>query len=209
MKVLLANGSPHKNGVINEALKEIAETLKSEGIDSEIYFIGPKPIRGCTACGACRKTSGKCAFGDEDGVNEFIEKLKGSDGLIIGSAVHYASASGTITAFMDRVFYASSKAFAYKPGAAIVSCRRGGASSTFDQLIKYFTIANMPLVPSQYWNMVYGNTPEEARQDLEGMQTMRTLARNMAWMLKAFEAAKEKGIEPPQQEPKQGTNFIR
>lgn len=206
MKVILVNGSPHKNGCTYTALCEIAETLQKEGVESEIFWVGNKPISGCIACKGCLKT-GKCVINDT--VNEFIEKAKTADGFIFGSPVHYAGASGAITSFMDRVFYHKSGMYQGKPAAAIASCRRGGASATFDQLNKYFAICSMPVVSSQYWNMVHGNKPEEVKQDLEGMQTMRTLGRNMAWMLKCIEAGKKAGIDFPQHEEKVATNFIR
>ena len=206
MKVLLINGSPHKNGCTYTALSEIADTLKTEGIESEIFWIGNKPISGCIACKGCMKT-GKCVI--DDTVNEFIDLAKDADGFVFGSPVHYAGASGALTSFMDRVFYHKSAGYQGKPAAAIASCRRGGASATFDQLNKYFTICSMPVVSSQYWNMVHGNTPDEVKQDLEGMQTMRTLARNMAWLLKCIEAGKKAGINLPEHEPKIATNYIR
>ena len=206
MKIILVNGSPHKNGCTYTALTEIAETLQKEGIESEIFWVGNKPISGCIACKGCLKT-GKCVI--DDTVNEFIEKAKKADGFIFGSPVHYAGASGAITSFMDRVFYHKSGNYQGKPAAAIASCRRGGASATFDQLNKYFTICSMPVVSSQYWNMVHGNTPDEVKQDLEGLQTMRTLGRNMAWMLKCIEAGKKAGINFPEHEEKVATNFIR
>lgn len=208
MKVLLINGSPHVNGCTYTALSEVAKELEKQNIEAEIFHIGTKPIGGCIGCGSCHKTgSGKCVFND-DPVNIALEKAKASDGFIFGSPVHYAAASGALTSFLDRLFYAGN-CFAYKPGAAVVSCRRGGAAAAFDQLNKYFTIANMPVVSSQYWNMVHGNTPEEVVQDLEGMQTMRTLGRNMAWLLKSIEAGKKAGIGLPEQEERVGTNFIR
>lgn len=206
MKVILVNGSPHKSGCTYTALSEIAATLEKEGIDTEIFWIGNKPISGCIACKGCLKT-GKCVI--DDTVNEFSEKAKTADGFIFGSPVHYAGASGAITSFMDRVFYHKAGPYQGKPAAAIASCRRGGASATFDQLNKYFTICSMPVVSSQYWNMVHGNKPEEVKQDLEGLQTMRTLGRNMAWILKCIEAGKKAGIDFPEQEPKIATNFIR
>lgn len=207
MKVLLINGSPKAKGCTYTALSEIAKELEKENIETEIFHIGNKPIRGCMACGGCSKTKGKCVF-DDDTVNVALEKAKEADGFIFGSPVHYAGASGAITSFLDRFFYAGD-GFQYKPGAAIVSCRRGGSTAAFDQLNKYFTIKNMPVVSSQYWNMVHGNTPDEVRQDLEGMQIMRTLGKNMAWLLKCIQAGKKAGINIPEQEPKIFTNFIR
>lgn len=206
MKVLLLNGSPKANGCTYTALCEVAGALEKNGIETEIVQVGTAPIAGCIGCGACTRT-GKCFM--EDGVNEFVEKAKQADGFVFGSPVHYAAASGAVTSFLDRAFYGKSAAFAGKPGAAIVSCRRGGAASAFDQLNKYFTISNMPIVSSQYWNQVHGNTPEQVRCDEEGMQTMRTLGNNMAWLLKCIEAGKEAGITFPEREPALKTNFIR
>lgn len=189
MKVLLINGSPKANGCTYTALSEIANELEKENIETEIFHIGNKPIRGCIGCGGCYTTN-KCVFND-DVVNDGIEKVKKADGIILGSPVHYAAASGAITSFLDRLFYAyGGKFLAHKPGAAIVSCRRGGSTAAFEQLNKYFTISNMPIVSSQYWNMVHGNTPEEVKQDLEGMQTMRVLGQNMAWLLKSIQSGK-------------------
>lgn len=208
MKVLLINGSPKAKGCTYTALFEVAKELENENIGTEIFHIGSDPIRGCIACGNCRRTnSGKCVF-DDDVVNIALEKAKESDAFVFGSPVHYAGASGFITSFLDRCFFAGN-CFEYKPGAAVVCCRRGGATAAFEQLNKYFTISSMPIVSSQYWNMVHGNTPEEVKQDLEGMQTMRTLGKNMAWLLKSIKAGKEAGIVLPEKEPKISTNFIR
>ncbi|MBU5300591.1 flavodoxin family protein [Clostridium sporogenes] len=208
MKVLLINGSPKVKGCTYTALCEVAKELEKENIETEIFHIGNNPIRGCMACGGCsRNDARKCVF-DDDTVNIALEKAKEADGFIFGSPVHYAAASGQITSFLDRFFYAGDS-FQYKPGAAIVSCRRGGSTAAFDQLNKYFTISNMPIVSSQYWNMVHGNTPEEVKQDLEGMQTMRVLGKNMAWLLKSINAGKEAGIALPEKEPRAWTNFIR
>lgn len=206
MKVILVNGSPHEIGCTYTALAEAAEALNKNGIETEIFQIGNKPVQGCIGCMACRKT-GRCFV--SDGVNDFTEKAKTADGFIFGTPVHYAAASGSITSFMDRAFYSGGSALTGKPAAAIVSCRRGGASAAFDQMNKYFTINCMPIVSSQYWNQVHGNTPEEVKKDEEGMQTMRTLANNMAWLLKCIEAGKEKGINFPEREPFLRTNFIR
>lgn len=207
MKVLLINGSPKAKGCTYTALTEIAKELEKENIEAEIFHVGNKAIRGCMACGGCSKTDGMCVF-DDDTVNEALEKANEADGFIFGSPVHYAAASGAITSFLDRFFYAGNS-FKYKPGAAIVSCRRGGSTAAFEQLNKYFTISNMPIVSSQYWNMVHGNTPEEVKQDLEGMQTMRMLGKNMAWLLKSIKAGKDAGILLPEKEPRAITNFIR
>ena len=207
MKVLLINGSPKSKGCTYTALCEVAKELEKENIEAEIFHVGNQPIRGCMACGGCSNGSEKCVFND-DTVNIALEKAKEADGFIFGSPVHYAAASGMITSFLDRFFYAGN-CFQYKPGAAIVSCRRGGATAAFDQLNKYFTISNMPIVSSQYWNMVHGNTPEEVKQDLEGMQTMRLLGKNMAWLLNSIEAGKRTGITLPERESRAVTNFIR
>ena len=208
MKVLLINGSPKANGCTYTALCEVSKELENEKIQTEIFHVGNKPIGGCIACGSCSRTnSGKCVFND-DTVNIALEKAKDVDAFVFGSPVHYAGASGLITSFLDRFFYAGD-GFQYKPGAAIVSCRRGGATAAFEQLNKYFTISNMPIVSSQYWNMVHGSTPEEVKQDLEGMQTMRTLGKNMAWLLKSIQAGKEAGVTLPEKEPRAITNFIR
>lgn len=206
MKVLLVNGSPHAKGCTYTALSEVAGALEKEGITTEIFQVGTEPISGCLACGACLKT-GRCVI--QDSVNEFLDKAEGVDGFIFGSPVHFASASGMLTSFMDRAFYGRGNLFAYKPAAAVMSCRRGGATATFEQINKYFTISNMPIVGSQYWNMVHGNTPDEVKQDLEGLQTMRTLGLNMAWLLKSIQAGKEAGLQLPQREGKVNTNFIR
>ena len=207
MKVLLINGSPNKKGCTYTALCEIEKELNISGVATEIFYIGKKPIRGCTACAKCVEL-GKCVFGD-DGVNIALGKADKADGFVFGSPVHYAGASGFITSFLDRCFFAGSDVFAYKPGAAVVSCRRGGATAAFDQLNKYFTISNMPVVSSQYWNMVHGNTPEEVLQDLEGLQIMRTLGQNMAWLLKSIAAGRKAGIVRPEPEEHIWTNFIR
>lgn len=207
MKVLLINGSPKAKGCTYTALNEVAKELESNGIETEIFHVGTKPIRGCMACNGCSNTNGLCVFND-DTVNIALEKAKEADGFVFGSPVHYAAASGQITSFLDRFFYAGGS-FQYKPGAAIVSCRRGGSTAAFEQLNKYFTISNMPIVSSQYWNMVHGNTPEEVEQDLEGMQTMRVLGRNMAWLLNCINAGKEAGVKLPKEEARAMTNFIR
>ena len=181
LKVLLFNGSPHAEGCTYTALKEIADTLKEEGIDSLIYHVGQEPIASCRACGACTNL-GKCVINDK--VNEFVSLAEGFDGYIIGSPVHYASSSGATVAFLDRAFYSASrsgkKIFPHKPGAAIASARRAGTTATLDQLNKYFTINQMILVSGRYWNMVHGKTPDDVKKDIEGLQNMRFLARNFA-----------------------------
>lgn len=207
MKVLLINGSPKEAGCTYTALNEVASALQNEGIDTEIVSVGKAPIQGCIGCGGCAK-AGKCVF-NNDMVNTVIAKATEADGFIVGTPVHYAAASGAITSLMDRVCYAGGKHLAFKPAAAIASCRRGGASAAFDQLNKYFTILNMPIVSSNYWNQVHGNTPDEVAQDAEGMQTMRQLGRNMAWILKSLDAAKQAGIPMPTCEAKIKTNYIR
>lgn len=206
MKVLLINGSPHAKGCTFTALNEVAASLEKEGIETEMIHLGTKPLSGCLGCGACLKT-GQCVI--KDSLNEFLEKAEKADGFVFGSPVHFASASGMLTSFMDRAFYGKDKLFAYKPAAAVMSCRRGGATATFEQINKYFTMSNMIVVGSQYWNMVHGNAPEEVKQDLEGMQTMRTLGLNMAWILKSIQACKDAGLPMPQREAKTKTNFIR
>jgi multimeric flavodoxin WrbA len=208
MKVILVNGSSHAKGCTYTALTEVAEALEKQGIETEIFQLGTKAVSGCLACGACQKT-GRCFMNDP--VNEFLDKAVNADGFIFGSPVHYASASGMLTSFMDRVFYTNHThgQLANKPSAAVVSARRGGATATFDQINKYFTMNNMPVVSSQYWNMVHGLTPEDVRSDLEGMQTMRTLGTNMTWLLKSIEAGKAAGLQLPEREEGVYTNFIR
>lgn len=206
MKVILVNGSPHEKGCTYTALAECAAALEKQGVKTEIFWIGTKPLAGCMGCGACRK-NGKCVF--EDSVNEFVEKARSADGFIFGSPVHYASISGAMSSFMDRAFFSGSAALTGKPAAGVVSCRRGGASAAFDALNKYFTINCMPVVSSQYWNQVHGSAPQEVAQDEEGLQTMRTLGNNMAWLVKCIAAGKAAGIEFPQREAPIKTNFIR
>ena len=203
MKVLLVNGSGHAKGCTYTALEEVAGALEKNGIETEIIQVGTQPIAGCIGCNACLK-NGKCFR--EDGVNEFVEKAKTADGFVFGSPVHYASASGMITSFLDRAFYGKSALFQGKPGACIVSCRRGGASAAFDQLNKYFTMCGMPVASSQYWNMVYGGSAEEVKKDAEGLQTMRTLGRNMAFLMKSIQIGKQQ-IGLPEKEPAIFTNF--
>lgn len=207
MKVLLINGSPHAKGSTFTALNEAALTLEKEGIETEILHIGNQGIRGCIACGKCREI-GHCIF--DDAVNEAAEKFAKADGLIVGSPVYYASGNGTLISFLDRLFYSTSRKFdkTMKVGAAVVSARRGGNTATFDELNKYFTISGMPVVSSQYWNQIHGNNAAEAMQDAEGLQTMRTLGRNMAFLLKSIALGKET-FGFPEAEEKVATNFIR
>jgi multimeric flavodoxin WrbA len=210
MKVLLVNGSPHKKGCTWTALTGVAKTLDEEGIKTEIFWIGIKPLAGCIACKTCAK-KGRCMF--DDTVNEFIDIAKDADGFIFGSPVHYAAATGAMTSFMDRVFYtdlqSGRQTFALKPVAAVVSARRAGTTATFDQLNKYFTISEMPVISSRYWNMVHGAQPDDVKKDLEGLQTMRILARNMAFFLKCKEAGIKAGVHLPVREKPVFTNFIR
>ena len=208
MKVLLVNGSPHEHGCTCAALSEAADTLKGEGIGADIFWIGNKAIAGCIGCGGCGKNGGRCVFGG-DKVTEFTDLVEEYDGFIFGSPVHYAAAGGAITSFMDRVFYSAGPRMRAKPGAAIVSARRAGTTAALDQLHKYFFINGMPIPTSQYWPMVHGNTPEEVRRDAEGLQIVRHLARNMAWLLRCIEAGRAAGIEPPALEKRVNTNFIR
>lgn len=207
MKVLLINGSPHVKGSTFTALNEMALTLEKEGIETEVFHIGNEAIRGCIACGKCREI-GQCIF--EDAVNVAASKFEEADGLVIGSPVYYASANGTLISFLDRLFYSTSRQFdkTMKVGASVVSARRGGNTATFDELNKYFTISGMPVVSSQYWNQIHGNNAEEAAQDAEGLQTMRTLGKNMAFLMKSIALGKE-AYGLPETEPKVATNFIR
>ena len=207
MKVLLVNGSPHEKGCTNRALMEIQRTLLEEGVDSEILWLGKEPLGGCIACGGCRHND-QCIY--DDILNKSREKFRQADGFVFGSPVHYAAASGNLTAFMDRLFYSESKAtFFMKPAAAITSARRAGTTATMDQLNKYFSISQMPIVSSRYWNMVHGFTPAQVEEDKEGLWTMRALARNMAYLLKCQQAARAAGIELPRQEEGEYTNFVR
>ncbi len=206
MKVLMINGSPRK-GCTYTALSEIAKILEAEGIESEIVSIGTDTIRGCIGCRRCADGNG-CVFG-EDGVNATVEKIRAADALIVGSPVYYASANGSLISFLDRVFYSGARYFAGKPAAAIASARRAGTTATLDELNKYFLIAKMPVVASSYWNMVHGSAPEDVLKDAEGMQTMRNLGRNMAWLLRCIEAGKAAGIHFPENESGTRTNFIR
>ena len=206
MKVLLINGSPRENGCTYTALREVADTLEKNGIETEILQLGKRPVQGCLVCGLCRKT-GICAI--DDAVNDIIDELDEIDGIIVGSPVYYAGISGQITSLLDRLFYAAGSQLRGKPAASVVSCRRGGASAAFEIINKYFMMTNMPIVTSQYWNQVHGNTPEEVKKDLEGMQTMRTLAENMTWLLRSIEAGKKAGVPAPTYEPVIRTNFIR
>lgn len=204
MKVLLINGSPTKYGCTYTALQEVANALQANGVQTEIFQIGKNPVRGCIACEKCRELH-RCVFSD-DIANEICDAMAKADGIVIGSPVYYAGPNGALCALLDRIFYASSARFKHKPAAAVVSCRRAGSTAALDRLNKYITISMMPMATSQYWNMVHGNEPEEVRQDEEGMQIMRTLGQNMAWMLHTIQ---ESGMQPPKKEPSVWTNFIR
>ncbi len=206
-KVLLVNGSCNEEGCTFTALMEVASALEKEGIGTEIFQLGKDAIRDCIGCGGCRK-QGRCVFGD-DPVNRFVEKAKEADGFVFGTPVYYAHPSGRILAFLDRAFYSGGSAFACKPGASVASARRAGTTASVDVLNKYFTINRMPVVSSNYWNMVHGNTPDEVRKDLEGLQIMRGVGRNMAWLIKCIEAGKASGVACPEPEEKIRTNFIR
>lgn len=207
MNVLLINGSPNKEGCTFTALTEVASTLQKQGVDTHILHIGKKAVQGCIACYKCKQEggNGRCAFKD-DLYNEALERAQWADGLIVGSPVYYAGPNGSVCALLDRLFFSGGAHLTNKPGAAVASCRRGGGTATFDRLNKYFTINQMPVVTSQYWNLVHGNTPDETRQDAEGLQTMRTLANNMAWMLQTIKASP---LPRPEREPWIRTNFIR
>ncbi len=206
MKVILVNGSPKEKGCTYTALCEVEKALRANGVETEIFWLGKDALAGCIGCGACSKM-GKCFRGDC--VNDFVEKAKDADGFVFGSPVHYAAASGALTSFMDRAFFSGKKYLLGKPAAAVVSCRRGGASAAFDQINKYFTISCMPIVSSQYWNQVHGSAPEDVLKDEEGLQTMRTLGNNMAWLLKCIEAGKAAGVGFPTLETPIKTSFIR
>ena len=200
-KILLINGSPHEKGCTYTALSEVASSLNACGVETELLWLGTQPVAGCIACGKCYDT-GRCVFDDK--VNDLLARAQEFDGMVVGSPVYYAGPAGQLCAFLDRLFYASRGCWNGKVGAAVVSCRRGGATAAFDRLNKYFTISNMPVAPSQYWNMVHGNRPEEVLQDKEGLQIMRTLGKNIAWLLDST-----KLVSQPQYEPRVGTNFIR
>ena len=206
MNVLLLNGSPHERGCTYTALSEVARTLEADGVSAEILWLGRDAGIGCSGCGACAKL-GKCVV--DDVVNRAAERARRCDGLIVGSPVHYAAASGQVTGVMDRLFRSAGDALRLKPAAAVVSARRAGAAAALDQLNKYFLFNQMPVVSSRYWNIVYGAKAEDVLQDGEGLATMRTLAHNMAWLLKSLQAGREAGVEPPVQEPPVNTTFLR
>ena len=210
MKVLLVNGSPHQNGCTYTALQEVGAALREAGIRSDVFWIGDQPLTGCIGCSFCAE-AGRCRY--DDTVNIFLDVAEDYNGFVFGAPVHFASAAASMLGFLSRVFFADHCAglnrFAFKPGAAIVSARRAGTTAALDELNKYMLYAQMPIVTSRYWNMVLGCTPEEVRQDLEGIQILRVLGRNMAWILKSLEAGRKSGIDIPEQEPRINTNFIR
>ena len=210
MKVLLVNGSPHEKGCTHEALNEVKNALEQEGIHADFFWIGDQPIAGCCGCGGCAK-AGKCRY--DDRVNAFLEIAGSYDGFVFGAPVHFASAAASMTAFLDRAFFtdhcAGRNLFAFKPAAALVSARRAGTTAALDQLNKYMLYAQMPMVSSRYWNMEHGQNPRQVREDEEGMQIMRVLGKNLAWMVKTIEAGRVAGIQPPEQEERINTNFIR
>ena len=210
MKFLLVNGSPHKNGCTNRALEEVAKVLSDEGLETEIYWVGAKPVGGCMGCFQCEKLK-KCVI--EDDVNEFRQKAYEADGFIFGSPVHYAGASGNLVGFMDRLFFSEfigngNRAFYLKPAAAVVSARRAGTTTVFSQLMKYFTVQEMPVISTRYWNMVHGMEAKEVETDGEGLCNMRVLGHNMAYFLKCREAANRAGIPLPTREEPVFTNFV-
>ena len=204
MKVLLLNGSPHEHGCTYTALAEVAKTLEECGVETETLWLGNGPTRDCVACHACHKT-GRCAF-DDDIVNEIIDKAAACGGFVFGTPVYYAHPSGRVLSILDRVFFAGGRNFVRKPGAAVCSARRGGTTATFDAMNKYFTISQMPVIGSTYWNAVHGNSPEEVKKDEEGLQTMRNLGRNMAWLMQCIE---QSAVPAPKSEHQFWTNFIR
>lgn len=206
MKVLMLNGSSKQKGNTYDALLEIGMQLEKEGIEYEIFQLGSEPIRDCIGCNQCNENG--CVF-DEDKVNEFVKKAKEANGFVFGTPVYYAHPSGRILSFLDRVFYSSKGAFEFKPGAAIAVARRAGTTASIDVMNKYLADSQMPIVPSTYWNLVFGRVPGEAKKDEEGMQTMRNLAKNLAWMMKCFEKGKEMGVTIPETERSSRTNFIR
>ena len=208
MKVILINGGPHKDGCTNFALEEVEKELNREGINTKIMWLGNKPIGGCIGCNTCLKEDNRC-FMKEDLVNEFLNEAEEADGFVFGSPVHFAAASGSITSFLDRAFYGRGKLFAGKICASVVSCRRGGATAAFDQINKYALMSNMYVVGSSYWNQIHGTKREEAMQDLEGIQTMHNLGKNMAYLLKCMQNGEKSGIQKPVYDNPQKTNFIK
>ncbi len=209
MKVLMVNGSPKAKGNTAAALAEVGAALQGHGIEWEMFQLGGKPVRDCIGCGKCRETEGLSCIFDDDVVNSLIEAAKTADGFVFGTPVYYAHPTGRILSVLDRAFYAGGAAFCHKPGASVAVARRGGITASFDVLNKYFTINQMPIVSSTYWNGVHGRVPGEAALDEEGMRTMRNIGHNMAWMLQCIELGRKNGIEPPVAETGAMTNFIR
>ncbi len=207
MKVLLINGSPNEKGCTWRALKEVADTLEKEGVESEILHIGKKPIGGCIGCGGCSKNNGRCVF-NNDPVNEVLDKMETADGLIVGSPVYFASPNGALISLMDRIFMAGGN-FRFKPAACVTSARRGGTTATLEVMNKYFLMSEMPIVSANYCNMVHGHETAEVEKDEEGLQIMRTLGRNMAFMLKCLKAGADAGVAKPEKEAKIKTSYIR
>ncbi len=208
MKVLMINGSANEHGCTFTALSEVEKTLHEQAIETEIIQLGKHAYRDCIGCKACRELNNRCVFND-DIINQIIEKAEHADGFVFGSPVYFAHPSGRLLSVLNRLFYAGGKVFAFKPAAAVVSARRAGTSAALDVINKYFTYARMPVVSSTYWNMVHGNTPEEVMQDKEGLQVMRNLGKNMAWLLNLIERSRQKGFPLPENELKDKTNFIR
>ena len=211
LKVLLVNAGPHKAGCTNRALEEVARTLCEEGLVAEMFWVGNKPVASCLACRRCDKL-GRCVINDR--VNDFVALAPDYDGIVLGSPVHFGAATGAATAFYDRAFYAllrssAGSALRMKVGAAVTSCRRAGNTATIDQLNRYFQLMQMPIATSSYWNIVYGAAPDDVEQDAEGLRTMRTLGRNMAFLIKAIRRAEQAGIRPARLEPTVYTNFVR
>ncbi|MFI3284844.1 MAG: flavodoxin family protein [Erysipelotrichaceae bacterium] len=206
MKIVLLNGSPRINGCTHYALEQMVNIFKSQNIETVLIQLGSKPYRGCIGCGKCRETKA-CIF--DDGVNEIYQQMKQADAIVVGAPVYFASPTGSIISVLDRIFSIDKPCFAHKPAAAIVSARRAGTSASLDVLTKYFSIAQMPIVSSSYWPMVHGNSAEEVSQDIEGIQTVEQLARNMVWMMQLIQLGKENHIMPPVQQSKTYTNFIR
>lgn len=209
MKVLLLNGSAKEKGCTYTALAEVAAALTASGVEAEIVWLGPDPIRDCIGCGQCRQPEQCGCIYSEDRINAILEKAAGADGFVFGTPVYYAHPSGRILSALDRLFFAGARFFVHKPGAAIASARRAGTTASLDVLNKYFLFAQMPIVSSSYWNNVHGNTPDEVRRDEEGLQTMRNLGHNMAWLLRCIELGKQNGVDAPQADLTHRTNFIR
>lgn len=206
MKALLLNGSPHEHGCTYTALSEVEKSLHANRIETELLWLGKQPVQDCVGCGGCKST-GHCVF--DDGVNRLIDRIDEFDALVVGTPVYYSAPTGQLSAFLDRLFYAGGGRMQHKIAAAVVSCRRGGATAAFEQLNQYFGISNMIVATSQYWNQVHGAKPEDVLRDEEGLQTMRTLGENIAWLCRLLEAGKNAGIEPPAYAPKLRTDFIR